>query len=297
VFLDGELALPQVVILCGGTAPRMPEEGEPRPRPMVEIGGRPLLWHLMKLFATHGFTEFVCPLGGRGEMVKRYFLDYQALRSDLTVSLADGRVEHANPQRDDWRVSLLDTGEASMSGAQIKRIGHALGDADVFMCAYGDVLADIDLTRLLAFHREHGRLATAAGVRPHSRFGHLNCDGPLATGVSAQADSGPLVAGGFFVFAREVLEQLSSDPGCALEAGPLQALAGAGQLCVYPHDGFWRCADTLAGVEELRTLWSTGTAPWRVWDDRRPDPDPPGAALRPLRRVSDRTHPVLRSVA
>ncbi|HZU40283.1 MAG TPA: glucose-1-phosphate cytidylyltransferase [Solirubrobacteraceae bacterium] len=299
--LDGPARLPKVVVLCGGLGTRMREETEYRPKPMVEVGGRPLLWHIMKIYAACGFSEFVCCLGYRGEVIKRYFLDYHALRSDVTVSLADGRVSYASGEIEDWRVSLVDTGERTMTGARVKRIEHVLGDDELFMCTYGDGLADLDVRALLDFHRAHGRLATVTGVHPPSRFGELVCDGPLVTRFAEKPDGAHRISGGFFVFDRQVMARLSGDPSCVLERGPLETLAAEGELCVYPHDGFWQCADTVRDVEHLRELWDRGAAPWRVWEDRRPDPDPAGRApvprAYPLRRASDAVRPLLRSVA
>ena len=267
--LDGELTIPRVVLLCGGLGTRMREETEYRPKPMVEVGGRPLLWHIMKSYAAHGFNEFVCCLGYRGDVIKRYFLDYHALQTDVTVSLAQGRVEYGGGEVEDWRVSLVETGQNTMTGARVKRVEHALGDSDVFMCTYGDGLADIDISRLLEFHRSHGRLATVTGVHPPSRYGELVTDGDKVTSFSEKPASGPRISGGYFVFSREVLERLSPDASCVLEREPLEGLAADGELCVYPHDGFWQCADTVREVELLRGLWDSGDAPWRVWDDRR----------------------------
>jgi glucose-1-phosphate cytidylyltransferase len=289
--LDGQ-SVPRVVLLCGGLGTRMREETEYRPKPMAEVGGRPLLWHIMKLYAAHGLNEFVCCLGYRGDVIKRYFLDYHALRSDVTVSLAEGKVEYDTGEVEDWRVSLVDTGQSSMTGSRVKRVEHQLGDSDVFMCTYGDGLADIDITELLAFHRSHGRLATVTGVRPPSRFGELLSDGPVVTRFSEKPQHGSRISGGFFVFGREVLERLSADPACVLEREPLEGLAADGELCLYPHDGFWQCADTVRDVELLRKLWDGGDAPWRVWDDRRPVSGAgPSTAARgpahPPRRTTD----------
>lgn len=263
----------------------MREETEYRPKPMVTVGGRPLLWHIMKLYSAHGFNEFVCALGYRGEVIKRYFLDYRALLSDVTISLASGTVEYATREVEDWRVTLVDTGEGSMTGARVKRVEHELGDAEVFMCTYGDGLADVDIQRLLAFHRSHGRLATVTGVIPPSRFGELILDGPVVTSFAEKPAGGERISGGFFVFDRDVLDRLSVDPACVLEREPLETLARDGQLCVYQHDGYWQCADTLRDVEHLRKLWDEGSPPWRVWDDRRAGSVPPAAHAR--RRRTD----------
>lgn len=287
--VDRHSAAPRVVLLCGGLGTRMREETEYRPKPMVEVGGRPLLWHIMKIYAAHGLTDFVCCLGYRGDMIKRYFLDYHALRSDVTVSLASGNVEYDTGEVEDWRVSLVDTGHDSMTGARVKRVEHQLGDSDVFLCTYGDGVADVDVAELLAFHREHGRLATVTGVKPPSRFGELVAEDGLVTRFAEKPAGESRISGGFFVFQREVLERLSPDTGCVLEREPLERLASDGELCVYRHDGFWQCADTVRDIELLRGLWDRGEAPWRVWDDRRPGTvDQPNSGRRALDRVTGR---------
>jgi glucose-1-phosphate cytidylyltransferase len=283
---------PKVVLLCGGLGTRMREETEYRPKPMVEVGGRPLLWHIMKLYAAHGLTDFVCCLGYRGSMIKQYFLDYHALRSDLTVSLATGEVEYATRDVEDWTVSLVDTGADAMTGARVKRVERHLGDADLFLCTYGDGVADIDVNALLDFHRAHGRLATVTGVRPPSRFGELVLDGSSVTRFAEKPAGESLVSGGFFVFNREVLDRLSADSSCVLEREPLEGLAADGELEVYRHDGYWQCADTVRDVEHLRELWDRGEAPWRLWDDRRRDVD-----ANPGRRQADRVDELLRAAA
>ena len=262
--------LPKVVLLCGGLGTRMREETEYRPKPMVEVGGRPLLWHIMKLYSAHGLNEFVCCLGYRGSMIKQYFLDYHAMRSDVTVDLGSGTVEKEAGDAEDWRVTLVDTGESSMTGARVKRVERYLQDSDLFLCTYGDGVADLDVSALLDFHRSHGRLATVTGVRPPSRFGELVVDeGRVESFAEKPLTGGGLVSGGFFVFDRRVLERLDADPSCVLEREPLEGLARDGELCVYDHEGYWQCADTVRDVDHLRALWDAGDAPWRVWDDRR----------------------------
>ena len=275
------------MLLCGGMGTRMREETEYRPKPMVEVGGQPLLWHIMKLYAAHGLTDFVCCLGYRGQMIKQYFLDYHALRSDLTVSLATGDVAYAAPELEDWTVSLVDTGEAAMTGARVKRVERQLGDDDVFMVTYGDGLADVDIAALLAFHRAHGRLATVTGVRAPSRFGELVLDGDRVARFAEKPAGESLISGGFFVFDRAVLHRLSSDPACILEREPLEGLAADGELQVFRHEGFWQCADTLRDIEHLRALWDRGDAPWRVWDDRRAEPPTMGSGRRQGDRVAE----------
>jgi glucose-1-phosphate cytidylyltransferase len=278
---DGGMSV-KVVLLCGGQGTRMREETEFRPKPMVEVGGRPLLWHIMKCYAHYGFCDFILCLGYRGQMIKRYFLDYQLLNSDVTFDLASGLAEYTRPGGDAWRVTCADTGDRSMTGARVKRIEPHLGDCDLVLVTYGDGLADIDLANLVEFHRSHGRMATVTGVHAPARFGQLIADGRWVRQFAEKpADTG-WINGGFFVFDRSVFERLSPDPDCVLEHEPLERLAGEGELAVYHHEGYWQCADTLRDVELLRGLWDAGRAPWRTWDARL-DPDGPHLG----RRASD----------
>src|SRR4051795_9898120 len=219
---------PKVVLLCGGQGTRMREETEYRPKPMVEVGGKPLLWHIMKIYAAHGVGDFVCCLGYRGSMIKQYFLDYHAMRSDVTVSLANGDVEYATRDVEDWTVSLVDTGENSMTGARVKRVEQFIGDDELFMVTYGDGVGDIDIAGLLDFHRSHGKLATVTGVHPPSRFGELVTEDGEVTRFAEKPAGGGLISGGFFVFDRAVLDRLSPDPACVLEREPLEGLAADG---------------------------------------------------------------------
>jgi len=269
---------PKVVILCGGQGTRMREETEYRPKPMVEVGGRPLLWHIMKIYAAAGLTDFVCCLGYRGSMIKQYFLEYRNLAADVSVNLRSGDVAYHSSESEDWNVTLVDTGEESMTGARLKRVAHHL-DGDLFLCTYGDGVADLDVAAVLDFHRAHGRMATLTGVHPPSRFGELVHEQAQVARFAEKPAGSTLVSGGFFVFDRRVLERVSFDPGCVLEREPLEGLAADGELMVYEHRGFWQCADTVRDVELLRGLWQTGRAPWRIWDDRRPV-----APASPLRR-------------
>ena len=283
---------PKVVLLCGGLGTRMREETEYRPKPMVEVGGKPLLWHIMKTYGEFGLTDFVCCLGYRGQMIKQYFLDYHAMRSDMTIALLSGDVEYAKRVVEDWTIALVDTGDQSMTGARVKRVEPWLGESDIFLCTYGDGVADIDIDELIAFHRSHGRLATVTGVKPPSRFGELVHDGVEVSRFAEKPAGDGLISGGFFVFDRAVMERLSADPSCVLERGPLEGLAEDGELAVYRHDGFWQCADTIRDVELLRSLWERGEAPWRVWDDRRTQTD-----LHPGRRAGDRVDALLKAAA
>jgi glucose-1-phosphate cytidylyltransferase len=238
---------------------------------MVEVGGRPILWHIMKLYAAQGFGEFVLAVGYKGERIKEYFLNYEAMNSDFTVRLGrphEVQYHRAHAERD-WVVTLADTGLAAQTGARIAKAARYLpADDDVFFATYGDGVADIDLNALLAFHRAHGRLATVTGVRPPSRFGELLLDGDRVREFSEK----PLgtqgrINGGFFVFSRGFLRYVTADDGCILERGPLERAAADGQLAMYAHDGFWQCMDTLRDTQLLQREWDGGHAPWKKWKD------------------------------
>ena len=258
---------PKVVILCGGLGTRLREETEYRPKPMVEIGGKPVLWHVMKLFAHHGMTEFVLCAGYRGQMIKDYFLNYEARNSDLTITLGDHASVrfHGTHLETGWEVTVADTGELTQTGGRVKRVEQYL-EGDTFVVTYGDGLADVDLTALLAHHHAHGKLATVTTTRPLSRFGivDLETDATVARfREKPQADD--WVSSGFFVFQREFLAEL--DPDCILEREPLERLAAAGELVAYQHDGFWQPMDTYREFQMLNEMWETGKAPWAVWED------------------------------
>jgi glucose-1-phosphate cytidylyltransferase len=257
----------KVVILCGGQGTRLREETEYRPKPLVDIGGRPILWHIMKLYAHHGFHDFVLCLGYRGNMIKDYFLSYEAMNNDFTICLGQKNhiVYHGAHHEQDYRVTLADTGLETMTGARIKRVERYL-DGGTFMVTYGDGVSDLNIQALLAFHRSHGRLATVTTVRPISRFGILELD---ASGEVRHFAEKPQVDGwasaGFFVFERQVLDYLSEDPNCVLEREPLERLAREGQLMAYRHDGFFFAMDTYREYLYLNELWNSGRAPWAVW--------------------------------
>jgi glucose-1-phosphate cytidylyltransferase len=255
----------KVAILAGGVGSRIQEETELKPKPMVEIGGRPMLWHIMKIYAAQGFRDFVVALGYKGDYVKRYMVDYASLEGDLTIGLRDGRVEaHGNGDRDDWQVALVDTGQTTNKGGRIKRLAPYLG-GETFMMTWGDGVSDIDLNRLLAFHRSHGKLATLTAVRPPARFGHIELEGDVVSEFSEkpQAREG-WINGAFFVLEPEVLDYIDGDD-TEWEKEPLERLSADGQLMAYRHDGFWQCMDTLRERKLLDQLWDSGEAPWKVW--------------------------------
>jgi glucose-1-phosphate cytidylyltransferase len=245
----------------------MREETEFRPKPLVEIGGRPILLHIMKSYAHHGFDDFVLCLGYRGQMIKEHFLNYEAMNNDFTVSLGSKRrIEyHGEHHEGGFTVTLADTGLDSMTGKRVKAIQKYV-DGDTFMLTYGDGVSDVDLTNLLAFHRRHGKLATVTTVRPISRFGVLELDD---SSTVAGFDEKPQLDGwinvGFFVFERGVFDYLSNEPGCVLEQEPLRNLARDGQLIAYKHEGFFYAMDTYREYKLLNDLWDGGHAPWKVW--------------------------------
>lgn len=257
----------KVVILCGGLGTRLREETEFRPKPMVKIGAKPILWHIMKHYAHYGFKDFVLCLGYRGETIKEYFYNYEVYNEDFTVCLNEKKSIHVHNSQEDlgWRVALVDTGDKTLKGARIKRIEHLI-DSDDFMLTYGDGVSDIDIRRLVDFHREHGKISTVTGVHPPSLFGELKVRGSQVELFTEkpQTSSG-LISGGFFVMSRKIFDYLSADDDCDLEHGPLEKLAQQGQLMVYEHRGDWACVDTYRDLQHLNQLWATNRAFWKVW--------------------------------
>jgi glucose-1-phosphate cytidylyltransferase len=257
----------KVVILCGGQGTRLREETEFRPKPLVEVGGRPILWHIMKTYAHHGYRSFVLCLGYRGNMIKGYFLNYEAMTNDFTISLGSRHeVTHHNAHDEqDFRVTLAETGLATMTGGRVARVRPYV-DGDTFMVTYGDGVSDVDIKALVGFHRRHGKLATVTAMQPPSRFGMLKTadDGRVEAFAEKPVSEG-WASAGFFVFDRRVFDYLSPDEGCILEREPLERLAREGQLMVYRHSGFFFAMDTYREYTVLNELWDSGKAPWRVW--------------------------------
>ncbi len=253
----------KAVLLAGGMGTRLQEETSVRPKPMVEIGGRPILWHIMKGYASYGVSEFVIALGYRGDVIKDYFVDYFQRDRNLSVRLATGEVTAGGGTADDWLVHLIDTGLETQTGGRLRRLAGEIGK-ETFLMTYGDGVADVDIDRLVAFHRQHGRLATVTAVRPPARFGSLDIDGISVTrfGEKLHADSG-WINGGFFVLEPGVMDYIDDD-ATIWERAPLERLAADGQLAAYQHEGFWQPMDTLRDRRLLEELWASGNPPWRT---------------------------------
>jgi len=256
----------KVVILAGGYGTRLQEETVLKPKPMIEIGGRPILWHIMKIYAAFACTEFIVALGYKGEYIKKYFLDYYHLDHDISIHTRDGRIETRGGKREDWTAHLVDTGIDTLTGGRLKRLKDWIGGG-TFMMTYGDGVADIDINALLAHHRRCGKLATVTAVRPESRFGGLTLEGDLVSHfVEKPQISEGWISGGFFVLEPKVLDYIG-DENILFERGPLEKLASERQLAAYRHDGFWQPMDTLRDVALLNDLWAKGKAPWKLWKE------------------------------
>lgn len=255
----------KAVILCGGFGTRISEESHLKPKPMIEIGGRPILWHIMKIFAAHGVSEFILTLGYKGYVIKEYFANYVMHNADLTVDLSSGALEYHQTNNEPWKVTLVETGAESMTGGRLKRVANYLTPGEPFFFTYGDGVADVDLTALAKFHRAHGKLATVTAVSPPGRYGALEIvDGNVRRFVEKPPGDEGLINGGFFVLQPEVVSRIAGD-ATVWEAEPLQGLAADGQLQAFHHAGFWTGMDTLRDKNQLEALWASGQAPWRMW--------------------------------
>jgi glucose-1-phosphate cytidylyltransferase len=255
----------KAVILAGGRGTRLSEETGLRPKPMVEIGGRPILWHIMKIYEANGITDFVICLGYRGWQIKEFFLNYARLSSDLTVDLSKGTVDVLRPAAEPWRVTLIDTGEETQTGGRLRAVGHLLREEEAFCLTYGDGVGNVDIAGSIAFHRAHGRAATVTAVIPPGRFGALERSGDSVTAFTEKpAGDGGMINGGFFVLNPSVLPRIA-DEGTVWEQEPLKGLARDGQLMAWEHHGFWQPMDTLRDRDHLQSLWDGGRAPWKLW--------------------------------
>ncbi|EIM96476.1 glucose-1-phosphate cytidylyltransferase [Paraburkholderia hospita] len=258
----------KAVILAGGLGTRIAEESDNKPKPMVEVGGRPLLWHIMKTYAHHGIKDFVICLGYKGYVIKEFFFNYYRHTADLSIDLGTGTHQVLNSQSEDWKVTLIDTGAETMTGGRLKRVAPYLGD-ETFCLTYGDGLSDIDISSEIAFHRTQGRLATVAAVQPPGRFGVLNLarDGGVTSFEEKPSDEIGWINGGFFVLEPRAIDYVSGD-AMPWEQDPLRDLAKDGQLAAFTHHGFWQPCDTLRDKRHLNQLWETGSAPWAVWNQQ-----------------------------
>ncbi|HRQ57964.1 MAG TPA: glucose-1-phosphate cytidylyltransferase [Azoarcus taiwanensis] len=256
----------KAVILAGGLGTRISEETHLRPKPMIEIGGKPLLWHIMKLYSVHGVTDFVICCGYKGYIIKEYFANYFLHMSDVTFDMATNRMEVHSRHAEPWRVTLVDTGDNTLTGGRLKRVKQFIGDEDAFCFTYGDGVSDVDVGALIAFHRSHGKLATVTAVSPPGRYGALERNGSVVTGFSEKPrGDGGLINGGFFVLSPQCLEVIEGDH-TAWESQPLSWLAERNELMAFEHHGFWQPMDTLREKNYLETLWGEGRAPWKVWE-------------------------------
>ena len=254
----------KVAILAGGLGTRLSEETNLKPKPMVEIGGQPILWHIMKIYASYGFNEFVVALGYKGEVIKDYFLNYRYHSRSLSVCLSSGDISIHDGSGEDWIIHLLDTGQHTQTGGRVKRVAQFIGN-ETFMLTYGDGVADIDVNRLLDFHNQNGKLATVTAVRPPARFGGMSFNGNLVVRFEEKPQIGEgWINGGFFVLEPGVIDYVEND-SIIWEKEPMERLSADGQLAAYRHDQFWQCMDTLRDVRLLENLWQEGQAPWKVW--------------------------------
>jgi glucose-1-phosphate cytidylyltransferase len=255
----------KAVILAGGFGTRFAEETSVKPKPMIEIGGRPILWHILKGYSAHGVNDFVICCGYRGYMIKEYFANYFLHMSDVTFDMTSNRMEVHHRKSEPWRVTLVDTGEATMTGGRLRRVAEHLRGEEAFFFTYGDGMADVDIAAELAFHRAHGKLATVLAVQPPGRYGALHLSGTRVEGFTEKPrGDGGLINGGFFVLSPRCIDLIEGDQ-TSWEGAPLTELARSGQLEAFEHRGFWQPMDTLRDKNQLEELWATGRAPWKVW--------------------------------
>ncbi|MFO1489149.1 MAG: glucose-1-phosphate cytidylyltransferase [Verrucomicrobiota bacterium] len=255
----------KVVILAGGLGSRLSEETTVRPKPMVEIGGFPILWHILKGYAHHGFNDFAIALGYKGELIKDYFLHYRTRNSNLAIDLATGHCRSSGEPAENWKLDLVDTGKDTLTGGRLHRLEPLLRPHGTFMLTYGDGVCNVDVRKLLEFHKSHGKLATVTAVRPPARFGTMEFDGERVTEFKEKPQTeGGWINGGFFVFEPGIFDFLSGDK-TILEQKPLENLARQNQLMAFKHDGFWQCMDTIRDKNLLEELWQGNHAPWRTW--------------------------------
>lgn len=257
----------KAIILAGGFGSRLAEETAVRPKPMVEVGGKPILWHIMNIYAAGGVAEFIIALGYKAEFIKEYFLNFYAINNDISIDLATGKTTVHDGRQPSWKIHLVDTGSHTLTGGRMKRLRRWIGKDETFMMTYGDGVADLDVRELLAFHRSHGKLATITVVHPPARFGSVVSQGDQVVQFAEKAQTlEGRINGGFFVLEPAVLDYIESDE-TSWEDGPLEQLARDGQLMGFRHDGFWQPMDTLRDRQLLDRLWESGQAPWKIWSE------------------------------
>jgi glucose-1-phosphate cytidylyltransferase len=255
----------KAVILAGGLGTRISEETHLKPKPMIEIGGKPILWHIMKIYSAHGVNDFVICCGYKGYLIKEYFANYFLHMSDVTFDMSRNKMEVHQQMAEPWKVTLVDTGEDTLTGGRLKRVADYLKDQEAFCFTYGDGVANIDITAEISFHKQHGKWATIASVLPPERYGVLQMDGQTVAGFSEKPHgSGSLINGGFFILSPKCLDLIEGDHS-TWESGPLNQLAEMRQMMAFEHEGFWQPMDTLREKNHLEELWSSGNAPWKIW--------------------------------
>jgi len=256
----------KTIILCGGKGSRLAEETYVRPKPMIPIGGRPILWHIMSTYGSYGFNDFILALGYKADFIKEYFLNYATVNSDFRVNLGTGEITPKKRQPRNWNVDLIDTGQETMTGGRLLRLKEELASEPMFMLTYGDGVADVDIKKLVEFHKSHGKIATVTAVKPSARFGGMSFEGDQVADFREKPQSGEgWINGGFFVFSPKIFSYLEDDASI-LERAPLEQLTKSGELMAFRHDGFWQCMDTIRDHERLEEIWKSGDAPWKKWD-------------------------------
>ena len=258
----------KVVILAGGLGTRLSEETETRPKPMVEIGGKPILWHIMKIYSSYGFNEFIICLGYKGNMIREYFANYFLYQSDVTINLSDNSIDVHNCKAEPWKITLVDTGLNTQTGGRIKKIKNYIGDKTFFL-TYGDGVSDVNIEKLLKFHKKNKRLLTMTAVQPEGRFGSLDIDrdtGAIIKFLEKPKGDNAWINGGFFVAQPEIINYIKNDT-TIFEREPLEKLAKEGNLLAYKHKGLWKCMDTQRDKSQLNQMWETGNAAWKVWEE------------------------------
>jgi glucose-1-phosphate cytidylyltransferase len=256
----------KVVLLAGGLGTRLSEETHLRPKPMIDLGGRPILWHIMKIYSSHGVNDFIICCGYKGYVIKEYFANYFLHMSDVTFDMKNNRMEVHTKKAEPWRVTLVDTGDDTLTGGRLKRVANYVREDEAFCFTYGDGVADVDISKQIEFHKQHGKLATVTAVQPPGRYGALLREGTNVQGFQEKPPGdGAWINGGFFVLSPKVIDFIDGDQ-TSWEGGPLETIARSGQLESFEHRGFWQPMDTLRDKNQLEELWSTGKAPWRIWE-------------------------------